>query len=153
MNTISFKIQNSLLEDFSVANIYIDHFPLPAILSAYETIAATKLKVPELAGCYDGLPAIITLEHCDHFLGDTITAYRYSGNRVALMDYAHSGIPGDYTAACIITIHKYTVTWSRFKNFSSLFDTGMWRYNDLQFCFDKEQYFAALKAAALSYAC
>lgn len=146
MNTLSLDIRHSDLEQYKVVNILIDNMPLAGMLYLYEKEPATYLQIPDLAGCYEGLPSVIVLEATQHFWGEALTEYCYDGERIALMDYAHSGIPGDYTIACNIEVHKEVVIWNRFKNFSTLFNTGQWNYS-LAFCFDRKQYTDALEEA------
>lgn len=68
--------------------------------------------------CYEGISFFIAFHNQNHFLCNTLNDYIYSGNRYALYDYGHSGIPGDHSLACRVSINADGIVWHDFKNFS-----------------------------------
>ena len=55
----------------------------------------------------------------------------------------YSGVPGDYTLTCRITINNDRVIWHDFKNFSKIYK-GAIDYGGLSFSFPIEKYKAAI---------
>ena len=67
----------------------------------------------------------------------------YTGNRYALYDYKNSGMLGDHSLTCKITLESDKVIWHDFKNFSKIIPFNL-DYGDLKFQFSLDQYCDAI---------
>ena len=85
-------------------------------------------------GCYEGISFFIAFDNQNHFLCRTLSDYIYTGNRYALYDYKNSGIPGDHSLTCKITLESDKVIWHDFKNFSKIIPFNL-DYGNLKFQF------------------
>ena len=147
---IDFQVSNSQLEDYKVVDIYINAFRLIDLVRSIEHPYALLENNEGLAGAYEGIPAIYALPPAQHFLGQPVMDYRYPDSKTAILEYAHSGIPGDWTLTARIGIAHKTVRWSRFEQIKRSQTSGQsWDYQDLgAFVFEKDQYMEALTEAA-----
>lgn len=96
-------------------------------------------------GPYEGISSFIAFDNQNHFLCKTLDAYIYSNQRYTLYDYKYSGIPGDHSLACKISIGSKEVIWYDFKNFSKIIPFEL-NYGDLRFRFSIDQYLDAINA-------
>ncbi|MEM9143859.1 MAG: hypothetical protein AAGA86_12800, partial [Bacteroidota bacterium] len=103
----------------------------------------TEYKDYNMVGAYEGLSAFIAFHMHKHFLKETVKEYQLSGNRFALLEYVHSGIPGEHTVACRINIYEDRVEWTDFIN-CSVFLKQCFQYPGLTFCFNRNQYESAI---------
>lgn len=149
MDTIYFEPSNSKIEDYRIVDIYINGINLIDIARQVEFKYTVMEGCPGLAGAYEGLPAIMTLPPSKHFLGQAHNAYSYPDNKAAVLEYAQSGIPGDWTLIAKITVSENAVTWSGFEQIKrNGSDHNTKWYYELEFSFDLGQYSDALIDAA-----
>ncbi|MEL6926301.1 MAG: hypothetical protein AAFO94_19825, partial [Bacteroidota bacterium] len=107
----------------------------------------TRDKIAYLAGAYEGLPPLMTLPPEKHFLGKSHKDYRH-GKRTALLEYGHSGVPGEWTFAVEIVQTKDQIIWRKPGNMQR----PSWDYSALgELTFDRLQYQEALMLARQDY--
>ena len=145
MDTISFDITNSVIDDYLTPSIFINGYDLKGILAAIEQRQIEAGENENFVGAYEGISPFIAFHSHDHFLKNTINEYHYYDNKFALLEYVNSGIPGDHTIACNIDILKDTVKWYNFQNYSLLMQK-QFTYEGLSFTFHKKQYKEAITA-------
>ncbi|MEM8507297.1 MAG: hypothetical protein AAF717_05680 [Bacteroidota bacterium] len=143
MDLISFKLTDALIEDYITTTILINGCDLRNILVSYEIEQVTEYKDYNLVGAYEGISAFIAFHMHKHFLKETVSDYQQADNRFTLFEYVHSGIPGEHTVACRITIYEDRVEWTDFIN-CSVFLKQCFQYPELKFCFDRTQYEKAI---------
>lgn len=141
MDKISFLISNS--KDYLTTSIMINNINLIDILTQIEYKQLKNKKERLIIGAYEGISPFIAFHSHNHFLKNTISEYLYFDNRFTLLDYINTGIPGDHSVACNIDIHKKTIEWSNFKNFSILIENKL-SYGKLNFIFERKQYERAI---------
>ena len=144
MDSISFKLENSLIEDYRTTNIFINGCDLRNILVSYEIEQVEKYLDYNMVGAYEGVSAFIAFHLHQHFLKDTVKEYQQNNNRFTLFEYVHSGIPGEHSVACHINIYEDRVEWTDFIN-CSIFLKQCFQYPDLKFCFKRDQYETAIQ--------
>jgi hypothetical protein len=149
MDTIKFVAVNSFLEDYLVVDILINGYRLIDLLQAVESRYARAEGRISLAGAYEGLPPLMVLPPNKHYWGDAHKEYLAPDGRVVLLEYAYSGVPGDWTFAAQIEVTGEFVSWSNMGNVQR----PDWDYSEIgPFKFDLRQYRDALdEAKAKSY--
>jgi hypothetical protein len=151
MDIVAFRTVNSNIEDYKVVDIFVNNNRLIDILHQFELPLAYQEGAPEMAGAYEGLPPLLVLPPANHFWGEASEAYSYPGHKVSLLEYAYSGVPGEWPFVAKIEVGKRVVRWSDFEQVRRLkLKNGyQWKYNMLgEFCFDRDQYDMALKDAS-----
>lgn len=144
MDTIKFVAVNSFLEDYLVVDILINGYRLVDLLQAVEHPFALREGRVSLAGAYEGLPPLMVLPPHKHYWGDAHKEYQAPDGRVVLLEYAYSGVPGDWTFAADIEVTGELVSWSNLGNVQR----PDWDYSDMgPFKFDIRQYRDALDEA------
>ncbi|MEM9363015.1 MAG: hypothetical protein AAGA43_10285 [Bacteroidota bacterium] len=143
MDSISFRLENSLIEDYRTTNILVNGCDLRNILVSYEIEQVEEYKDYNMVGAYEGVSAFIAFHMHKHFLKETVNEYQQLENRFTLLEYANSGIPGEHTVACHINMYQDRVEWTNFIN-CSVFLKQCFQYPGLQFCFDRKQYEKAI---------
>ncbi|WP_293915783.1 MULTISPECIES: hypothetical protein [unclassified Sphingobacterium] len=146
IDEIRFGCVRSQLEDYLTTTIYINGVDLRMIIEKIETIQLIKHGLRIQNGFYEGISPFIAFDNQNHFLCKTLDDYMYSGNRYALFDYKYSGIPGDHSLTCQISIGSDDVIWHDFKNFSKVLPFDL-NYRDLKFRFCINQYLDAINTA------
>ncbi len=149
MDTITFQLINSKVEDYMTTGIRINQCDLRDILSSYEIEQVTDYEDYNMVGAYEGISAFIAFHLHRHFLKETVNEYLQSDNRYTLFEYAHSGIPGEHTVACHIHIYEDRVEWTNFIN-CSIFLKKCFAYPELKFCFDRQQYEKAIEEITIN---
>lgn len=144
MDTISFALQHSNVEDYLTTSILVNGLELKDILAQIEVNQIKDKSDNFIVGAYEGISPFIAFHSHNHFLKNTINEYIYFGNRFSLLEYINTGIPGEHTVACQIEILKETVHWKNFKNFS-IYLKEEFSYGDLVFEFDRNQYESAIE--------
>jgi hypothetical protein len=147
---IEFSYVKSQLEDYMTTLIFINGTDLKSIIGNIEKRQCAKEGFcMRQGGCYEGICFFIAFHYQNHFLLRTLDDYIYDGQRFTLYDYRYTGIPGDHSLTCKISIGKDEVIWHDFKNYSKIspieFD-----YGKLKFCFGINQYFDAISAARMN---
>ena len=151
---IDFQVSNSRVEDYKIVDLSINGTRFINLVKNIEYPYALLEKNEGMAGAYEGIPAIFALPPAQHFFGQPVRDYSYPGSKTALLEYAHSGIPGDWTLIARIEVADKTVIWTAFEQIKrSEKSKQYWDYYDLgKFIFEKDQYTAALtKAASNAY--
>jgi len=147
MPRISFHSRMSLVEDYQVLDIYIDQINLIDWLGNIELPQAMADEIAYLAGAYEGLPPLMTLPPAKHFFGESHHEYQHK-SRTALLEYAHSGVPGEWTFAVEIVTTKSHIIWRKPTNIQR----PNWKYEPLEELeFDRIQYHEALLLAKQNY--
>lgn len=139
------------IEDYKVVDIIINGTRLIDILHQLELPLAYQEGAPEMAGAYEGLPPLMVLPPAKHFLGDAIPSYTYPNGKVSLLEYAFSGVPGEWPFVTKIDVGKNVVKWSDFEQSRrmKLKNGYRWNYEMLgAFRFDRSQYEQALSLAS-----
>ncbi len=144
MDIVKFVAVNSFLEDYLVVDILINGYRLIDLLQVVESSFARAEGRKSLAGAYEGLPPLMVLPPKKHFWGEAVADYTTRDGRTVLLEYAFSGVPGDWTFAANIEVTGETVSWSDLGNIQR----PGWNYAPLgPFQFDIRQYRDALKEA------
>jgi hypothetical protein len=145
MDAIAFHTRTSNVEDYQVTDIYINGANLTNILYSFEYKFAEAEGQAGLAGQYEGLPPLMVLPPSPHFLGrPQEEAYLHPDGRITLMEYAQSGVPGDWTMCCYIHVGDQTVVWDGFCQTQR----PHWDYSELgPFVFERTTYEEALEYA------
>lgn len=146
MDTVEFVATTSQLEDYKVVDIYINGINFIEMLHQLELPLAYQEGVPEMAGAYEGLPPLSVLPPSRHFYGEADASYLHD-NKVTLLEYAYSGVPGDWPLAASISADKDKVYWKDFEQIrrNKLKNGYLWTYEVLgAFVFDRQQYHEAL---------
>ena len=143
MDAIAFKLIGSSVEDYLTTSILINQCDIRDILASYEIEQVSEYKDYDMVGAYEGVSAFIAFHMHKHFLKDTVSEYIQFENHITLLEYAHSGIPGEHTVACQINLYEDTVEWTNFIN-CSIFLKQCFQYPDLTFRFDRKQYEQAI---------
>ena len=146
MDKIDFTCLKSDIEDYMTTVIYVNGINLKNVIEEIETAQLAKKDLFVQNGCYEGICFFIAFQYKNHFLGKTLNEYIYEGQRYTLYDYKCSGIPGDHSLACKISIKSKEIIWHDFKNFSKVIPYEL-DYKDLEFHFCKEQYLHAINSA------
>ena len=146
VDEIRFGCVRSQLEDYLTTAIYINGVDLRMIMEKIEAIQLIKYGLRTQNGFYEGISSFIAFDNQNHFLCKTLEDYIYSGERYTLYDYRYSGIPGDHSLACKISIGSKEVIWYDFKNFSKVIPFDL-NYKDLKFRFCIDQYLDAINTA------
>ncbi|MFP4089397.1 MAG: hypothetical protein ACLFUB_02640 [Cyclobacteriaceae bacterium] len=150
MDTIEFVTTYSRIEDYKVVEIYINGMSLIDMLRQIETPLAFSEGAPEMAGAYEGLPPLYVFPPSRHFYGKADKAYSH-GNKISLLEYAFSGVPGEWPFAAQILLSDEQVIWTDFEQLrrNKLKNGHQWQYDMLgSFVFERRQYDAALLQAA-----
>lgn len=144
MDRIQFDITRSQIGDYLTTNIFVNDYDLRGIISKieYEQLKPSHDQV-KLIGAYEGLSPFIAFHLHNHFCKQTINEYRYTDDQFALLEYMHSGVPGDHTLTCKIDMHDDVVRWRHFKLFSKIYPNGL-DYGALAFEFEKTAYIATI---------
>lgn len=130
--------------------IYVNGVDLKSIVEHIERKQCTKKGLCiQPGGCYEGICFFIAFHYRNHFLLKTLDDYVYGGQRFTLYDYKYSGIPGDHSLTCKISIQQEEVLWYDFKNFSKVLPIEF-DYGNLEFHFCINQYFDAISSARSS---
>jgi len=132
IDEIRFGCVRSQLEDYMTAAIYINGVDLKMIVEKIEAEQLTKKGLHIQNGFYEGISSFIAFDNQNHFLCKTLDDYIYSKERYTLYDYRYSGIPGDHSLTCNISIEPKEVIWHNFKNFSKIIPFEL-NYRDLTF--------------------
>jgi len=151
MDTVEFKTVYSVVEDYKVVDIVVNQSRLVDMLFQIELPLAYQEGAPEMAGAYEGLPPLLVLPPSAHFYGEADQAYRYPENKTCLLEYAYSGVPGDWPFVARIEVGKRVVRWYDFEQVRRLrLKNGyLWNYDALdEFAFERKQYDEALNEAA-----
>lgn len=151
MDVVHFRTLNSDIEDYKVVDILINGTRLIDMLHQIELPLAYQEGAPEMAGAYEGLPPLMVLPPARHFWGEAAPAYSHAEDKVSLLEYAYSGVPGEWPFAARIEVGKRVVSWSAFEQVRRLkLKNGYrWDYSMLgKFRFDREQYENALRQAS-----
>lgn len=144
MDHIDFRLRSSFVEDYLVTDILINGYLLQDMLLAIEAPLARREGQKSLAGAYEGLPPLMVLPPSQHFWGHPDPSYRH-GELTTILEYAYSGVPGDWTLACRIEVTGEGVEWSDFRQLKR----PLWNYEELgPYRFDLSQYRDALQKAA-----
>lgn len=144
MDEIAFAVTDSRVEDYKVVDILINGQNLRQWLAALERPVAQAEGQPTLAGAYEGLPPLLVLPPRRHFWGHPQAAYQH-GAHTTLLEYAFSGVPGDWTFAARIEVDAQGIIWHDFCQLRR----PQWSYEALPaFRFDLAQYQKALDQAA-----
>ncbi|WP_103867382.1 hypothetical protein [Aquimarina sp. I32.4] len=140
---ISFGSIKSELEDYMTTVIYLNGINFKNIIEEIEVKQFEKKGLHIQNGCYEGISFFIAFHNQNHFLCETLNNYIYQDQRYTLYDYKYSGIPGDHSLTCKISIGVKDIYWHDFKNFSKIIPFEI-NYKDLEFHFCKEQYCEAI---------
>ena len=144
MDHIKFVSVKSFLEDYLVVDILINGYRLIDLLQTIERPFAQAEGRISLAGAYEGLPPLLVLPPKKHYWGNAEKAYLSPDGRVILLEYAYSGVPGDWTFAAKIEVTGEFVRWSEFGNVQR----PEWDYSGIgPFTFDIRQYRDGLEEA------
>ena len=149
MDAIAFKLMGSSVEDYLTTSILINQCDIRDILASYEIEQVSEYKDYDMVGAYEGVSAFIAFHMHKHFLKDTVSEYIQFENHITLLEYAHSGIPGEHTVACHIHIYEGMVEWTNFIN-CSIFLKKCFAYPELKFCFDRQQYEKAIEEITIN---
>ena len=143
---IDFQVTNSLVEDYKIVDVYINGARFISLVHNIEYPYALLEANEGMAGAYEGIPVIFALPPAQHFFGQPVKDYSYPVGKTALLEYAHSGIPGDWTLIARIEVEDKTVVWAAFEQIQrSGKGRQYWDYRDLdKFIFERDQYTAAL---------
>lgn len=144
MDSISFNISKSRTQDHYTTSVIINGLDLVEILAQIEQRQINFMPDDYIVGAYEGVSPFIAFHLHNHFLKDTIHAYRYHKDHYSVLEYVNSGIPGEHTVACQIKIDKDKVFWSDFKNYS-IHLSKSFNYDDVKFEFDRKQYELAIQ--------
>lgn len=136
------------LEDYLTTTIHLNGVNLKNIIEKIEVEQLAKKGLQVQNGCYEGISFFIAFHYQNHFLCKTLNDYIYYNYQYTLYDYKYSGIPGDHSLTCKISINSKEVCWYNFKNFSKIIPFEI-DYGGLEFCFCKEQYCEAIKSIKL----
>jgi len=142
---IKFGTVRSGLEDYLTTTIYLNGINLKNIIEKIEVEQLAKKGLQVQNGCYEGISFFIAFHYQNHFLCKTLNDYIYYNYQYTLYDYKYSGIPGDHSLTCKISINSEEVCWYNFKNFSKIIPFEI-DYGGLEFCFCKKQYCEAIKS-------
>lgn len=143
---IEFSSIKSNLEDYMTTLIFINGIDLRSIVGSIERKQCAKKGICLRGGnCYEGICFFIAFHYQNHFLLRTLEDYIYDGQRFTLYDYVYSGIPGDHSLTCKISINEEEVIWYDFKNFSKVLPLEF-DYENLEFRFCINQYFDAINS-------
>lgn len=151
MDVVGFKTVTSDIEDYKVVDIFINGTRLIDLLCQLEMPLAYQEGVPDMAGAYEGLPPLIVLPPARHFWGEGHPSYTYPDNKISLLEYAYSGVPGEWPFVVKINVGTKVVSWSDFEQprRSKLKNGYLWEYSMMgTFRFDKGQYEMALAEAS-----
>ncbi|WP_108868543.1 hypothetical protein [Aquimarina aquimarini] len=140
---ISFGSIKSELEDYMTTVIYLNGINFKNIIEEIEVKQFKQKGLHIQNGCYEGISFFIAFHNQNHFLCETLHDYIYQDQRYTLYDYKYSGIPGDHSLTCKISIGAKDIYWYDFKNFSKIIPFEI-NYKDLEFHFCKEQYCEAI---------
>jgi len=146
MDELALRRRSSFLEDYEVVDIYINGINLIDLLRSVEGIYAQQEGQSSLAGAYEGLPPLLTLPPNRHFWGEAQHRdYQYGAQRVSLLEYRYSGVPGDWTFVADIEVGANAVVWRGFEQVKR----PDWSYAALgNFEFDLNAYRDALHQAS-----
>ena len=141
MDHIKFVAVKSFLEDYLVVDILINGYRLIDLIQSVESPYAKAEGRISLAGAYEGLPPLMVLPPSKHYWGDAHKDYKAPDGRTVLLEYAYSGVPGDWTFAAEIEVTGEFVSWKELGNVQR----PEWDYKDVgPFKFDIRQYRDAL---------
>ncbi|MEM9549397.1 MAG: hypothetical protein AAGA77_25735 [Bacteroidota bacterium] len=140
---IQFGCLKSLLEDYMTTSIYINGVDLKEKIEKIEVRQCAKRGFKVCNGCYEGISFFIAFHYQNHFLCRTLKDYIYDGQHFALYDYKFSGIPGDHSLTCKISLVGDEIIWHDFKNFSKIIPFEL-DYEGLEFRFCIDQYREAI---------
>ena len=143
MDKIDFGCVKSELEDYMTTSICVNGIDLKDIIEEIEAEQFAKKGLDIGNGCYEGISFFIAFHNQSHFMCSTLKDYVYKDVHYTLFDYKYSGVPGDHSLACKITIGSEEVIWSDFKNFSKVIPFDL-DYGNLRFRFSKKQYVEAI---------
>lgn len=145
IDKIRFGCVRSQLEDYMTAAIHINGVDLRMIIEKIEAEQSAKNGLHIQNGFYEGISSFIAFDNQNHFLCKTLDDYIYPNQRYTLYDYKYSGIPGDHSLTCKISIGPKEVIWHNYKNFSKIMPFEL-NYGDLEFRFCIDQYLDAINA-------
>ena len=143
IDSIEFGCTKSKLEDYMTTSITINGIDLKKKIQSIEHPQFAKKEICMENGCYEGIAFFIAFDNQNHFLCRTLSDYIYTGNRYALYDYKNSGILGDHSITCKITLESDKVIWHDFKDFSKIIPFNL-DYGNLKFQFSLDQYCDAI---------
>lgn len=143
---ICFGSSTSNLENYLTTDIYINGVDLRQKIEVSEMIQLNNHGLRLLDGCYEGISYYIAFEYKNHFLGNTLDGYVYDDKRYTIYEYKCSGVPGDHSLTCKISMTSETVTWYDFKNYSKIVPF-QFDYSGLEYCFSISQYIKAINTA------
>ncbi|MEM9648508.1 MAG: hypothetical protein AAF969_08500 [Bacteroidota bacterium] len=143
MDKIDFGCVRSELEDYMTTSICINGIDLKDIIEEIETEQCAEKGLNIQNGCYEGISFFIAFHNQNHFLCSTLNDYMHIGERYTLFEYKYSGIPGDHSLTCKISIGPEEILWHDFKNFSKVLPFDL-DYGNLKFRFCKKQYCKAI---------
>ncbi len=146
LDEIGFGCLKSELEDYMTTAIYVNGINLKEVIEEIEREQVAKRGLRIRNGCYEGVSFFIAFHHQNHFLGKTLNDYVYPDQQYTLYDYKYSGIPGDHSLTCKISVGSKEVTWHDFKNVSRIIPFEL-DYEGLTFRFCKDQYCNAIDLA------
>ncbi|MEM8965247.1 MAG: hypothetical protein AAGE93_02445 [Bacteroidota bacterium] len=146
LDEIGFGCLKSDLEDYLTTAIYINGTNLKEVIEELEKEQVAKKGLHIRNGCYEGVSFFIAFHNQNHFLGRTLPDYVYHDQQYTLYDYKYSGIPGDHSLTCKISIDAQEVVWHDFKNISRIIPFEL-DYGGLTFRFCREQYGEAIHLA------
>ncbi len=145
MDDIKFRIRTSSIEDYQVVDIYLNGWNLIDLLYPVELPLAHDEGLSAMAGCYEGLPPLLSLPPHQHFWGKPSHAdYQLGEQRIVLLENGQSGVPGEWSIACDVEVTGEHITW---KNLHKP-QRPSWDYSSLgNFQFDLVTFRDALRAA------
>ena len=142
-DVIEFGSIKSELEDYMTTSIYINGIDLKKKIEQIELPQFANRGINIKTSCYEGISFFIAFHNQNHFLCRTLSDYIYTDNRYTLYDYKCSGIPGDHSLACKISMNNDMFIWHDFKNFSKIIPFDL-DYRGLEFHFSIDQYREAI---------
>ena len=143
---VKFSCIKSETEDYMTTKISINDIDLKTLIEEIELYQFLVRGLYTHNGIYEGISFFIAFHNQNHFLCRTLNDYKYEGNRYSLYDYKYTGIPGDHSLTCKISMNNDEVIWHDFKNFSKIFPFNI-DYNGLEFHFCINQYIDAIYKA------
>ena len=145
MDDIVFQTRTSSVEDYQVVDIYLNGWNLIDLLYPIEVPLTTDEGLTGLAGCYEGLPPLLSLPPQQHFWGiPAHDDYQFGQQRISLLENGQSGIPGEWSIACDVEVTGEHISW---KNLHKP-QRPDWDYSSLgTFRFDLVHFRDALRAA------
>lgn len=124
-------------------SIYVNGLDFLHIIEGIEAEQFTQRGLTIQNGCYEGISFFIAFHNQNHFMCETLDDYKHPDQRYTLYDYKCSGVPGDHSLSCKITVGSQEVLWHDFKNFSRIIPFEL-DYHGLELRFNEEQYRGAI---------